>query len=180
LRKILKKPTFWNKKASKQTKMPRSKKVYSKKDSYSSFCSSTSSSSTCPSSSSSSSSCAPVPRKSKKTKDCCQPADCQALVAVETDVFPEVTCDQICKRDAKYNVGVCIDAQPRCCIKEVKSKQISPCKIECVFEVDLGVDYTCKANPYNGCSFPKAEFALGVKNRFETRCAKKDGKKNKH
>jgi hypothetical protein len=161
----------------------KSSSCYSKKDSYSSSCSSSSSSSSCPSSSSSSSSSscappAPVRKPSKKDK-CCQPDDCVEYIEAETDVFPEVTCDQVCSREGKFNVGVCVEAKPRCCIREIKSKQISPCKFECTYEIGVGVDYTAKATPFNGCSLDAAKFKLDVKNRFETRCSKKDKKSKK-
>lgn len=134
-----------------------------KKSKKSSSCSSSQSRSDSYSSSSSKGSC-------KEEK--CKPATCSAKVAVETDVCTKVKCDEVCQRNAKYDVGVCIDAQPSCRIKPICSKQISPCRVECILQVDLDVAYKCKAKPFNGTSFPKAEFALDVTNDFKTRCAK--------
>lgn len=114
--------------------------------------------------------------RSKSSKSDCKDdkcrADCREKVSVETDVCPEVCVEKNAKSTANYKVGVCIDAKPNCSIRHVSSKQITPCKVECVLEVDLCVEYDAKARAFDGRSFPKTTLGLEAKNKFKTRCSK--------
>lgn len=110
---------------------------------------------------------------SNKSYDMCNDAcklNCDTKVDVELKACPKVKCNEICQRNACFDVALDIETKPRCHITHKKSKKISDCKERCVFTVNIDCDYKCKPKIMNECHFPSATFDLEVDTKTKQIC----------
>jgi len=105
-------------------------------------------------------------------KDACR-LNCDTKVDVDLQACPKIKCNEVCHRNACFDVALDIETKPRCHITHKKSKKISDCKERCIFTVNIDCDYKCKPKIMNECNFPRATFDLEVDTKTKQICRAK-------